>query len=381
MKPNLLSASTMVILIALATARGSQITVFEDTFESSNLSQWIGQAGTPHHGQIVADPLNPANHVLTFTTVNSAGDTFSAASIPASTSSRRYILSFDFLALPLVTIPPVEYGGFAGIKTAPGWGLPHYWVAGTYLPALNVPASVATVLSTDGRWHHYEIDFTEIISSNSMLAFQVMLEDWYDRGSIPGDVYFDNVRVLVELVPASLDQLVSAVQESGLPANRKRPLLASLDAVGASLAADDPARLLNQLQAFQNKVQAQVQSSDAALANTLISLAQQIVLEAQSASGIIGQVLIGGCPAQQPGDICHARYQTGITVVTDRGRFITSLTTRPDGSFEIFLPPGDYVLIPDGAGQPTFPMVGIYSVHVDENRFTPVIIEYDNGIR
>ena len=381
MKVKLLHPSSIALLLALTTADGAQLTVFEDTFESGNLSQWIGPSGTPHHGQIVPDPVNPANHVLTFTAVNAAGETFSTAAIPASASSKRYILSFDFLALPVSAVPPAEYGGFAGINTTPGWGLPHYWLAGTYLPALNVPASVATVLVTDGQWHHYEIDFTEIIASNSIFAFQVMLEDWYDRGSIPGDVYFDNVRVLVDLVPPSFEQLISTVQESSLPANRKRPLLASLEAASVALAAGDAARSLNQLHAFQNKVQAQVQPWDAALANSLISLAQQIILETQSTSGVIGQVLIYGCAAQQPGDICHARYQSGITVVTDRGQFVTSLTTRSDGSFEIFLAPGDYVLIPDGAPYLTLPSVGVYPIHVDENRFTPVIIEYDSGIR
>jgi hypothetical protein len=157
--------------------------------------------------------------------------------------------------------------------------------------------------------------------------------------------------------------------------------LASLEAANASLAAGDSAAFRNQLGAFQNKVRAQVQPRDTALVNSLISLAQQIVLESESTSGVIGQVFIYACAAVQPGDICDFPYQTGITVATDRGHVITRLTTRPDGSFEIFLDPGDYVLVPDGAGQPTLPSVGVYPIHVDENRFTPVIIEYDSGIR
>ena len=381
MKWNIFSLFATALILVFAIPASAQVTVFEDAFESGNLSQWIGQFGTPHHhGQIVADPLNPANHVLTFTAVSAAGDIFSASRIPAL-GGRRFVLSFDFLALPIEEVPPGEYGGFAGITTDPFGVLPHYWLAGTYAPALNVPGSVATVLATDARWHHYEIDFTDIIASNSVLSFQVMLEDWYDRGSIPGDIYFDNLRLLVGISSASLDQLVSAVQDSSLPPNRKRPLLASLEAARASLVGGDPAVFINLLRAFQNKVRAQVGPLDAALANNLNSLTQQIIDETHATSGVIGEVLIYGCAAQQPGDVCHAPYQTGITVLTARGDFVTRLTTAADGSFEIFLDPGDYVLVPDGARPPSLPMVGIYPIHVDENRFTPVIIVYDNGVR
>jgi hypothetical protein len=62
--------------------------------------------------------------------------------------------------------------------------------------------------TADGLWHHYEVDFTEVVVANGFSSFQVMLEDWYDRGSIPGDIYFDNVRLaaafdLGQLVPCA----------------------------------------------------------------------------------------------------------------------------------------------------------------------------------
>ncbi|HTD88727.1 MAG TPA: hypothetical protein VK850_19305, partial [Candidatus Binatia bacterium] len=272
MKRKLLYLFIIVHIAVFAMTARAQLIVFEDTFESG-LSQWTGQFAGPHHGKLVGDPLNAANHVLTFTGVNAAGDIYSAAAIPASTVANRYVLSFDFLALSSGDVPPVEYGGFAGINTGPGSLSTHYWLGGTYAPALNVPAPVATVLATDGRWHHYEIDFTDILRSNAITAFYVMLEDWYDRGSIPGDIYFDNVRVVVE-VGGSLDGLITAVENSDLPANRKRPLLASLEAAQASFARGDIGAFANQLRAFENKVQAQVESANAALANRLISLAQ-----------------------------------------------------------------------------------------------------------
>ena len=44
----------------------------------------------------------------------------------------------------------------------------YYWLAGTYLPALTVPFPVATALAADGQWHHYEIDFTDIVIANNL---------------------------------------------------------------------------------------------------------------------------------------------------------------------------------------------------------------------
>jgi hypothetical protein len=98
-------------------------------------------------------------------------------------------------------------------------------------------------------------------------------------------------------------------------------------------------------------------------------------------SGIIGQVFICGCPAQRAGDICCGPYQTGITVKTEGGASVTNLTTGQDGHFDLLLEPGDYVLVPDGAGQSTFPIVGTVPVRVEKRQFTTVRIEYDNGIR
>jgi len=195
----------LLTLLALATPVRAQFRLFADSFESGNLSQWTGKLGLPHHGQIVTDPLDPANHVLTFADVNAAGDVFSASSIPVDGLPRRFILSFDFLALPIGGVAPSEYGGFAGVTTDPDGVLPHYWLAGTYLSAINVPAPVATVLAVDGLWHHYDVDFTQVVMANSLTSFRIMLEDWYDRGSIPGDVYFDNVRLTA---PLDLEQLV-----------------------------------------------------------------------------------------------------------------------------------------------------------------------------
>jgi len=99
-------------------------------------------------------------------------------------------------------------------------------------------------------------------------------------------------------------------------------------------------------------------------------------------SGVIGQVFICGCPAQGiPGVVCCGPYQTGITVKTEGGASVTNLTTGEDGHFELLLQPGNYVLVPDGAGGLTFPSVGTVPVRVEKRQFATVRIDYDNGIR
>jgi len=190
----------LLVLVAGANPVRAEVTLFEESFENGNLNQWTGKFGLSHHGQIVTDPLNPTNHALTFTLVNAAGDIFSASPISLAGLPGRFILSFDFLGLPVGGVAPSEYGGFAGI--ASGSGVTYFWLAGTYLPALTVPFPVATTLAADGQWHHYEVDFTDIATANNLTSLQLMLEDWYDRGSIPGDVYFDNVRLRGTLSPA-----------------------------------------------------------------------------------------------------------------------------------------------------------------------------------
>jgi hypothetical protein len=62
-----------------------------------------------------------------------------------------------------------------------------------------------------------------------------------------------------------------------LPDKRKHSLLISLDAACQSFDGGQLSAGLNQLNAFQNKVQAQVQDSDPVLAQTLIDTVQAII--------------------------------------------------------------------------------------------------------
>ena len=76
-----------------------------------------------------------------------------------------------------------------------------------------------------------------------------------------------------------MEEVVWMVQESSLARNRKQPLLASLKVAGASFDRGSVGSGINQLQAFQSKVRAQVAKDDPGLAAELIR-AVQVVIDA-----------------------------------------------------------------------------------------------------
>ena len=189
------SLGLAALFVAAANFVQADVILFQEKFEGTNLDQWIGKAGAPHQGQLVVDPLNPANQVLGFTGVNFGGDIFSAGPIDVS-RPRHYVLSFDFLGLPDASNPALENGAFLGIANATDPLFQQYWIAGSYAPELTVPASIARPLAVDGQWHHYETDITALVEANNLSSLVLMLEDWGGRGSIPGDVFFDNISVV-----------------------------------------------------------------------------------------------------------------------------------------------------------------------------------------
>jgi len=101
-------------------------------------------------------------------------------------------------------------------------------------------------------------------------------------------------------------------------------------------------------------------------------------------SGIEGQVLIGPmCPVVQEGTPCPDQpYQATIVIWSaERTKKIVTIETKADGRFRVPLPPGDYYIDPqpaDSGGPPTpIPQ----SVTVAADRFLPVTVQYDSGIR
>lgn len=192
-KKSLFNSGTMALFLATATVASADVVLFEDTFEGGNLNQWTSKPGDAHSGAIVADPINPTNNVLTFTVVKFGGDVFSAAPI-AVNSQRRFVLSFDYLGLN----NGVQNGAFLGVVPSPGADpSTFFWLASTYPAEINAPPSAATPLTADGIWRHYAIDLTDVIAAGGLTNLHVALEDWAGAGSFAGDVFFDNIRVIL----------------------------------------------------------------------------------------------------------------------------------------------------------------------------------------
>lgn len=104
------------------------------------------------------------------------------------------MLSFDFLGLPNAINPALQNGGFLGIAAPANPLSQQFWVAVAHAPELT--PTVATPLVADGQWHHYEVDITALIEAGDLTSILLILEDWGGLDSIPGDVFFDNIRVV-----------------------------------------------------------------------------------------------------------------------------------------------------------------------------------------
>jgi hypothetical protein len=194
------------VLVAATNFAHADVTLFQDDFEGGDLAQWTGKVGEGHQGAIVADPYNPTNNVLTFTGLTGGGDIFTTNKFDVS-GPRRYVLSFDFLGLPVGETPPAEYGAFVGVSATRGES-PIYWLASTYPPELNVPATVATELVADGVWRRYNIDITDLVLANGLTELHVTLEDWLTEGSVPGDIFFDNIQLVTVVDACVFEELV-----------------------------------------------------------------------------------------------------------------------------------------------------------------------------
>src|ERR1043166_270667 len=92
----------------------------------------------------------------------------------------------------------------------------------------------------------------------------------------------NNVTVEVLTKAQAIERLLNLV---GTKASNPQPLRATLEAALASIQRTNPTAATNQLQAFQNKVQAQVAPHDAMLAATLTQTAQQIIEALRGGNG------------------------------------------------------------------------------------------------
>ena len=193
----LMRLTTALVMLILASAASSRADIiFSDGFEGT-LDQWIGRDGGAHSGVIVNDPLDPTNHVLSFTGLAAGGDVFSLE--VDVFPSEFYVLSFDYLGLPLLGSPEGSFVGMIGIadETSSQPLEVMKFLAGTCYEN-NILIDIAD----DGAWHSYSLAF--IPQSHITItdgAMRIMVEDWVGEQTascphgVVGDVFFDNIRL------------------------------------------------------------------------------------------------------------------------------------------------------------------------------------------
>ena len=100
-------------------------------------------------------------------------------------------------------------------------------------------------------------------------------------------------------------------------------------------------------------------------------------------TGVEGQVWIGpNCPVVIEGTPCpDLPFEADLTITDLAGNVVARARSGEDGAFQIPLPPGEYILIPQSPNQGAPPAASTVSIQVIEGRWTRVTIAYDSGIR
>jgi hypothetical protein len=199
-------AGAIMIAVCL-TGPANATPLFFDDFEGG-----LGKWSPNEFGQIVADPLNGSNSVLSFSQTNTGGDAFTSTT-SALVAGQQYAVSFDFYGLSLAN---TSSGGYAGISAGtPG---SHAWYAGTAPTSfLTVPDPL--ILADDvGAWQHYTYVFTApiVLQGASTSAIRLMFEDFAFSGLTAGNAYFDNVALNAVPLPAALPLYGAGIAGLGL---------------------------------------------------------------------------------------------------------------------------------------------------------------------
>lgn len=219
MKIAALAAAATLSLTLASTAHAALVSAYAENFEGT-LAGWSHRDARSPDGRIVIDPLNPSNHVLSFSRTMGSGSIFSNTQV--ASASGRYTFSFDYLGRPGQGGNAGDLGGYLGVSE--GFrGTAQTWLAGTG----SHPTPLALV--DDGQWHSYSITFDSPFGS----PVRMMLEDWDGSYGVAGDAYFDNLRLNDVAVapaafasavpePGSLALLGVAVLGAGLASRRRR---------------------------------------------------------------------------------------------------------------------------------------------------------------
>ncbi len=174
MKKAVFTAMATGIFFSALAVNSSATILFEDDFSSGDLSSWNYVV----YGEVVHSPTDSGNNVLSFSDINSGGDTFS--SLIENTGAATYTLSFDYYTTDGTDVR--NGGGFAGIDDDGVKGNDHIWYLGTpeYLSVTYLPQA------TDG-WKNVSYTFS---LPDTWTSFSLMFEDFRAPAR---DAFFDNI--------------------------------------------------------------------------------------------------------------------------------------------------------------------------------------------
>jgi hypothetical protein len=179
--------------LVFASQQASATAIFSDDFEGGLIaSNWE----TIGHGQIVVDPLNASNHVLTFSQLASGGDIFS---VPLNLNVGLITLSFDYLGIQPTGGNGTDTGGFV-IFEFPNSVFGSV-LAGT--SSAGAPKIPDMLNLTPGVWHHISATFaSSLVGAGN--GSDLVLEQWSGSSNPAGNAYFDNIQVSSSPEPGSV---------------------------------------------------------------------------------------------------------------------------------------------------------------------------------
>jgi hypothetical protein len=102
-------------------------------------------------------------------------------------------------------------------------------------------------------------------------------------------------------------------------------------------------------------------------------------------SGIRGSVVLGptcaveSSPGANDPVPCLTTYSAQLAVTDSESAVVARVTSASNGTFQVELPPGEYVVTP--ANTDSYPIAQPVSVTVAEGVYAEVEINYDTGIR